>query len=178
MTIARLYVSPKEPKEGRLVLEGHDHHHLSRVLRMRRGQEAGVLDGNGALGRAFIVEITASRTVIAMEYISRVDEEHPRLHLFQAIPEGKKMDNVVQACVELGVISITPFSSRRSRPLSAAGEGKVGRWRKIAVESSRLAGRPAGDSSTGLGGSTGRAARDGRLPLRRTGEREKTLRGA
>lgn len=141
MTTARTYVDPDLLSIGRLVLEGEEHHHLSRVLRIRKGQPVSILDGQGSVGRAAIIEVASTKTVVEIEGIHRIEEERPRLHLFQALPRGAKMDHVVQWGVELGAATIEPFSSRRSRPLDEAVERRIERWRKIAVESSRVAGR-------------------------------------
>ena len=142
MTVARLYVSSQALAAGRLSLAGGEHHHLSRVLRMRKGQEVQVLDGRGMVGRGAIVEMTSSHTVIAVEEIRRVGEEKPRLHLYQALPRMRKMDDVVQWGVELGASSITPFSCQRSLPVPKPASKRMERWRRIALESSRVAGRP------------------------------------
>jgi 16S rRNA (uracil1498-N3)-methyltransferase len=141
LTIARFYVSSEELSGGRVVLAGQDHHHLSRVLRMRRGQEVTVMDGCGLVGRASIHEITPMQSIIVVEELVKMDEEQPRLHLYQAIPGAKKMDTVVRGAVESGICFIIPFSCHRSGSTRELSSGKMERWRKIALETSRLAGR-------------------------------------
>lgn len=140
MTLAKVYVPPQDLGEGRLALDGDDHHHLARVLRMRPGERVVVLDGRGGVGAARIVEMTRSLTTLHIASITRREEERPRLHLFQALPAGRKMETVLQAGVELGAHAIVPFASRRSRELKADA-ARVERWNKLALESSRLAGR-------------------------------------
>ncbi len=49
------------------------------------------------------------------------DTELPcRISLFQALPEGKKMDGIISKAVELGVYEIIPMETRRSDRLSDA----------------------------------------------------------
>ena len=141
MTVPRFYISSQQLHEGRLALEGDNHHHLSRVLRLHKGDEVKVLDGEGLVARGQVVEITSSQAVIDVSTVDRLQEEKPRMHLFQALPQGKKMDEVIQRCVELGVHAIHPFTCLRSRSLDVVDENKLRRWKKIAKESSRTAGR-------------------------------------
>jgi 16S rRNA (uracil1498-N3)-methyltransferase len=125
-----------------VVLEGHQYHHLSHVLRMRPGQEVIVFDGGGLVGRASISDITPTQAVIAVDKLKRIDREKPKLHLYQAIPKMKKMDTVIQNAVEMGIYSVVPVRCSRSISRCSSGADRLQRWRKIAVESSRLAGRP------------------------------------
>ncbi|MFW6113637.1 MAG: RsmE family RNA methyltransferase [Actinomycetota bacterium] len=141
MTVAKLYVSPERLKKGSLALEGDAHHHLSRVLRIKHGEEIGILDGAGRIGRASVLDVSRNSTLVDVRDIMEIAEQKPRIHLYQALPRGKKMDRVVQSAVELGVFSIKPFACRRSIPLEGGGRKKVERWRRIALESSRVAGR-------------------------------------
>lgn len=142
MTTPVFYVPPQELCEGLLALRGPDHHHLSRVLRMRPGEKALIMDGEGRAGRAAVVAVGPSASTVKVEAISCVEKETPLFHLFQALPAGKKMEAAIQACVELGVDTVTPFASERSRPLRAASPEKVEKWRRVAREASRLARRP------------------------------------
>ena len=142
MTTARFYVPAEALLEGELTLEGAEHHHASRVLRMHNGETVLLLDGLGNVGRGTITGITSARTTLNVKEVSRAREERPRLYLYQAVPHGSKMDLVVQWSVELGAAVLVPFSSARSRKADVSLEKRVQRWRKIALETSRLAGRP------------------------------------
>ena len=141
MTVPRFYISSQQLQEGHLFLEGENHHHLSRVLRLRKEDEVEVLDGEGLVARGRVVDITSSRAVIDVASCHRLQEERPRMHLYQALPQGRKMDELIQRCVELGVHAFHPFTCTRSRPVDVVDENKKRRWKKIARESSRTAGR-------------------------------------
>lgn len=142
MTTARFYVPPAALLEGRLRLEGAEHHHASRVLRMRCGESVQVLDGMGGMGSGTVTEITADHTALTVSEVLHEQEKRPRLYLFQALPQGSKIDLVIQWGVELGCAVLVPFASARSRKVDIGLENRLQRWRKIALESSRLAGRP------------------------------------
>jgi len=100
------------------------------------------MDGEGGVANGSILEISSTYTSILVGGVHRVEEERPRLILYQALPQGRKMDAVVQWSVELGAAAVIPFSCSRSRPLDNKVNGRHERWCKIAAESSRVAGRP------------------------------------
>lgn len=58
----------------------------------------------------------------------------PRLHVLQALPKGRKLDEVIQALVELGVERITPVVAERSvlRLTSEKRKRAHRRWRAVA----------------------------------------------
>lgn len=141
MTVPKFYISSQQLHEGHLVLEGENHHHLSRVLRLQKEDEVEVLNGEGLVAWGRVAEITSFRAVIDVSTCDRLEEEKPRMHLYQALPQGRKMDEVIQRCVELGVHAVHPFSCARSKSLDVVDKNKMRRWKKIAVESSRIAGR-------------------------------------
>ncbi|OFW56003.1 MAG: hypothetical protein A2Y75_04645 [Candidatus Solincola sediminis] len=140
MTIPRLYIPTSRLKEGTINVEGHDHHYLSRVLRMHRDQEVMVLDGEGLVGSGRIREMSTSKTFIIVDSVERHPEEIPRIYLYQALISPGKMDRVVQDCAEAGA-SLVPFSSRRSRKSEDVAGERLNRWRKLAMEAWRLSGR-------------------------------------
>jgi 16S rRNA (uracil1498-N3)-methyltransferase len=142
LTTSRFYVSTQDLRAERLTLEGGDHHHASRVLRMRVGEGVILLDGRGLAGRGTIMGITPTHTTVAVDDRIMIEDESPRMHIFQALPGGTKMDIVVQLSVELGASSVKPFlSARASRPHGSLN-GRMDRWRRIALETARIAGRP------------------------------------
>lgn len=142
MTIPRLYVPAPRIEEGSITIEGHDHHYLSRVLRMHGNQELRLLDGKGLTGRGRILEIDYEKTTVMVEEVERFEREIPRLHLYQALLAGAKMDRVAQDCTEAGAASMVPFSCNRSRKIDEAAGQRLNRWRRLSLEAWRLTGRP------------------------------------
>ena len=63
--------------------------------------------------------------------------------LYQAIPKGDKMGEIVEKAVECGVTRIVPVLTERcvSRPDPKAMEGKRARWQKIAESAAKQSGR-------------------------------------
>lgn len=86
--------------------------HISRVLRLTAGDRVELLDGDGTVYAAEIVQ--TGRIVSArIASVERHSEGGCRLVVGQGILKGKKMDTVIQKCTELGVNGFIPFASSR-----------------------------------------------------------------
>jgi 16S rRNA (uracil1498-N3)-methyltransferase len=123
-----------------LVLDDGDRHHLRAVLRLPPGARVEVSDGAGGHAPAVLggdgeVVLAADATV--------TPPPRPRLDVVQALPKGRKMDDVVRACVELGVDRLLPVAADRSvtRLDGARAAKAVGRWRAVARAASEQARR-------------------------------------
>lgn len=125
-------------------ITGSDAVHISRVLRMKRGDLAVVCDG---CGNDLLCRISeAGEQAVELEILDRKPSEGEpglRLRLFQCMPKSDKMDFIVQKAVELGAAEIIPVISKRcvSRPDSGSTEKKRARWQRIADEAAKQCGR-------------------------------------
>ena len=126
-----------------VLITGNDAAHISKVLRMKRGDLAVICDGNGTdlLCRILTVGDTAE-----LEILDRKPSEGEptvRLRLFQCSPKSDKMDFIVQKAVELGAAEVIPVISKRcvSRPDPKSAEKKRERWQRIADEAAKQCGR-------------------------------------
>ncbi len=127
------------------VLSGPEHHHLSRVLRLKEGDAVSLFDGEGRGYDGVIESVGKDATRIRLgEKDRRSVEPSLRVVLAQAIPHHDKMDLVVQKTTEIGVAVIVPILSQRSvmRPGPASGR-RLERWRRIVAEAARQSGRLA-----------------------------------
>lgn len=116
-------------------LSAEESYHISRVLRLQTGTEIELMDGQGGVYTAIIVE--AGRIVIA-RLIRRREETiggSMQLWVGQGLLKGKKMDGTVQQCTELGVTRLIPFfSSRCQGSLRELRERqKAERWDRIVI---------------------------------------------
>ena len=118
-------------------------HHLH-VVRQQPGDELVLFNGEGGQVRARLVEVgkrRASAEVLAHE---AVDVELPfRVTLVQGLPEGSKMDWIVEKAVELGAAAIQPLAARRS-VVKLAGDRadkRLAHWQAVVVSASEQCGR-------------------------------------
>lgn len=119
------------------VLEGENARHISKSLRMKKGEELTLVTPDNTQCECVISEITSDFTVVGIKEKKPCENEPDVLvTLYQALPKGDKMDYIVQKCVELGISRIVPMISARcvSRPDEKSLKKKCERWQKIALQ--------------------------------------------
>lgn len=127
-------------------------HHLRGVLRLEPGDPVVLTDGAGATLAARLERDVA----VATADVRRRPARRPAIHVLQAIPKGRRLDDVVRTCTELGVDRITPVRAERSVPRLHGGRATkaVGRWQAVAraaAEQARNPWRPRVDAPATLG---------------------------
>lgn len=144
MRIPRIFHPGSLPQQGQVSLSDEAANHVSRVLRMKAGQEILLFDGSGAQFPCIIKESNKkSVTVDVLECITQNLESPLDLHLGQVLSRGEKMEFTIQKSVELGVNVITPLISERCGvKLNAERfDKKWSQWQKIAIAACEQCGR-------------------------------------
>lgn len=146
----RFYAPPKDI--GTLVTLSRDEtHHLTRVLRLKPGDEAFVLDGCGREYRCTLLKIEHDRAKLeVIEELLDSVESPVRITLCQSLAKGEKFDLVIQKATELGVSSIVPLLADHAdvRLTDERWENRLGRWRRISLEALKQCG---GRTIVGIG---------------------------
>jgi 16S rRNA (uracil1498-N3)-methyltransferase len=138
LTSNHFFVKQKDLHPPYARLGGEEHHHLSRVLRVRPGEKVWLVDEQGSSFRAEVVEVERWQTRLLL-----LEKEEPspakiRLILAQALIKPKNMDLVIQKATELGVREVVPVEASRSVLRLEGREGaKVERWQRIAREAAK-----------------------------------------
>lgn len=118
--------------------------HMSRVLRMKLGENFTLSTQDGQIHQCQISAIDTS-SVIGVILSSAPSDCEPTLSitLYQALPKGDKMELILQKAVELGVHKIVPMQTARcvSRPDAKAMAKKCQRYRKIVEAAAKQSGR-------------------------------------
>lgn len=128
----------------KIVLNEEQSRHISKSLRMRTGDMITVCNGNGIDYGCIIDEITKTTVTLSVCYEQASDSEPSiQVSLYQGVPKGDKMEDIIQKCVELGIFSITPVLTKRSisRPDEKQAAKKQQRYAKIALEAAQQSGR-------------------------------------
>jgi 16S rRNA (uracil1498-N3)-methyltransferase len=132
-------------REGlRLELPSAAGSHLSKVLRVRSGDDVVVFAGDGYEYPASVESVRGGRVAVAIGEARAIDRESPlAVTLVQCIARADRMDVIVQKATELGVTRIVPVQSRRSvvRMDSAQAQSKIAHWRAIAAGACEQCGR-------------------------------------
>ena len=116
-----------------LLLPEEERHHLYKVLRARAGEAIEVVDGSG---RLFVAELSEGREAAVVEEHDAPSDEG-NVTLYQAVPKGRHMDLVVEKATELGVGAIVPLRTEHGVVRLDRGDGKVERWRRVALAAAR-----------------------------------------
>ena len=128
------------------MLAAEEARHLRDVLRLKRGDEAFVFDGEGREYRCLVAEAVrdGARLDIREEVEAARPESTLSLTLGVALLKSEKFDLVVQKTTELGVARVVPvltkFADVRFKE-AAEGERRVVRWKRIALEAAKQSGR-------------------------------------
>ncbi len=128
----------RELIEANAILRGDDHKHLSRVLRLKPGDQVVVNDENGQDYSGKIDYIEKDHTmVILLEKIQISNESNVEITLYQALPKSGKLDLIVQKCTELGVNTIIPVITERVVVQNHSEFKKLDRLKRIALEAAK-----------------------------------------
>ena len=139
----RFYCPPSLATGATVDLPESVAHHLH-VVRMQPGAALTLFDGSGGQYQAVLAEIgkkRASATVIAHQAVE-VELPWP-VTLAQGLPEGSKMDWIIEKAVELGVAAVQPLAANRSvvRLSAERAEKRHAHWQGVIVAASEQSGR-------------------------------------
>ncbi len=125
-------------------LDEEQSRHIAKSLRMRVGDMLTLSCGDGSDYGCMIEEINAAHVVLKRCY-KQANNSEPgvRVHIYQGVPKGDKLEDVIQKCTELGMTELTPVLTHRSvsRPDGKAAMKKQARYQKIALEAAQQSGR-------------------------------------
>jgi 16S rRNA (uracil1498-N3)-methyltransferase len=144
MRLTRVYSASKIGSQPQLALSGQAGLHLSRVLRLKQGNELTLFDGSGGEYRGRIEAVAADKVIVQVLDFDPVERESPlQVTLLQGISRGERMDWTIQKATELGVTRIIPVSSARSM-VKLRGERARRRhehWQGVAISACEQCGR-------------------------------------
>ncbi len=132
----RFYVEPGTVRGRQISLGQELVHRLSRVLRMRPGEQFVIFDGSG---REWVVELREMSRREAVAAIVGQAEPPPApevsLTLYMGLIKEPRFELVLEKATELGVEAIVPVVTKRSvvRPWKEGG-AKQERWRRLIIE--------------------------------------------
>jgi len=146
MRIPRFYDSQDLQTGLSISLSDSAVQHISRVLRMRSGEQIILFNGDG-------FDYTATLSAVEKRSVrAHIDSKAPsttesnlRVHLGQTLSRGERMDFAVQKSTEMGVCEITPlFSERCEVKLPPERQSKrIKHWQQTAISACEQSGRAA-----------------------------------
>jgi len=138
--LPRFYAPDLAPDNGSVRLSPDESHHLSRVLRLVKGDLATVFDGRGVEWRARVE--SASRDGARLSLLEPVQSRMPAvaIGLAQAVLKHEAMDDVIRDCTMVGVAEIHPLVTSRTTVKTGAFKTAPERWRRVALASAKQCG--------------------------------------
>jgi 16S rRNA (uracil1498-N3)-methyltransferase len=119
------------------LLDGETAEHLRRVLRAEPGQQYELSDNQSV----YLAEIEAlQKRAVRFRILERLAVEPlpVRLTLLASLIKFDRFEWIIEKATELGVDRIVPVAAARSeKGLEQAAGKRLGRWRRIALESSQ-----------------------------------------
>jgi 16S rRNA (uracil1498-N3)-methyltransferase len=143
----RCYISSTDWAAGEMLLSPEEAHHLLHVVRADPEEPVQAFDGRGheASCRIQVSGKHRNREVrLTPEDVRYTDPPHTAIHLFQCVPKGNAMDDIVEKAVEIGVCAIHPLLSERVVARWDAGERqrRRERWHRIIISAGKQCGTP------------------------------------
>lgn len=126
-----------------IALPDHVAHHLQ-VLRLEPGAKITLFNGQGGEYVATIDTLDRRRAMAGIKLFSPREAELPHaVTLAQALPEGSKMDWIIEKAVELGVTALQPLSAQRCvvRLSAERAAKKSAHWQGIIIAAAEQCGR-------------------------------------
>lgn len=134
MEITRVFSLDCLEVGGTFRLSEEEAHHVRKVLRGRPGDTLEIVDG---ARRLFAAELLDGREASVLEERRADAAAEKEVVLYQAVPKGRHTDLVVEKATELGVSRVVPLVTERGVVRMERGDGKVGRWRRVAEAAAR-----------------------------------------
>lgn len=124
------------------MLKGDEHHHLTKVVRIRPRENVWLLDERGTTYLARVEDVTENATRMKILEVETSREKRLHLTLAQALIRGRRLELVLQKSAELGAHAFLPVMTARALPRGEKNlEYKLARWRAIVRSAAKQSGR-------------------------------------
>lgn len=144
MRLSRIYQNTTLQPGTTVILDQRASHYLLHVLRIKVGYSLILFDGQGHSANVKVQECNRKDVVVIIGDFFEENVESPlKIHLYQGVCRGEKMDFVIQKAVELGVSAITPLITERCQ-LSLDDKRRDNRlehWQQVIISACEQSGR-------------------------------------
>lgn len=138
MTIHHFFVEAQKIHFPEVIIYGREHHHLARVLRLKRGERVRIFNEKREIFSAIIKRVEPERTILVLEGPMESEKIEVPLTVAQACLKPKMMDWLIAKMAELRVAKVVPLITRRTMiKIKGNSRNKIGRWKRLAMESAK-----------------------------------------
>jgi 16S rRNA (uracil1498-N3)-methyltransferase len=134
------FFSPEIPADSpELVITGDEAAHAAKSKRLREGDDARVIDGQGTVALTTVVGSRKSTLTLAITERWTEPPTRPQVHVFGATPKGQRLDKMLDMLAQAGAASWRPLETKLG--VVEPGANKLDRAQRIAIESAKQCGR-------------------------------------
>lgn len=131
------YVPPPQIHTDTATITDSEQHHLRNVLRLTPGATIRIIDGQGNVYTAEVLDIGTNRKpsearILTHEFHASV---LPSLTLFQGLPKNDKMVLILQKATEIGVTQIVPMYAEHV--LQKPSQNRYERWHRVVISATK-----------------------------------------
>ena len=131
------YVPPPQIHTDTATITDSEQHHLRNVLRLTPGATIRIIDGQGNVYIAEVLDIGTNRKPSEARILTH--EFHasllPTLTLFQGLPKNHKMELILQKATEIGVTQIVPIYAAHA--LQKPSQNRYERWHRVVISATK-----------------------------------------
>jgi 16S rRNA (uracil1498-N3)-methyltransferase len=138
--LPRFYAPDLSAERAIVALRADEALHMTRVLRMKAGEEAAVFDGRGTEFRAVIETAVRDRAVLRLiERLEVPPQPSVLIALVLAVLKGSGMDDAVRDATMMGAESIVPLLTAHTdvKASTVRRPEVLDRWNRIALASAK-----------------------------------------
>ena len=140
MTMPTTFVDSDLVEGAVLVMEGPSSRYLSRVLRVRSGDEVRLLHEGGVRAFGEVCSVSREAVTCRIRRVETVCRPSPAIHLVFSPLKRKAIQTVVTGCSELGIARFVLVPMRRS--VARSSPDRIDHLRELAREACRQVGWP------------------------------------
>jgi len=97
-----------------LLTDSQENHHLSNVVRLKKGEKLQLFNGDGLEAEGVILKIDQNCSAISVGKTYERKSNQPNLILACAVPKKSKFETIIEKTTELGVNEIIPLVTKRT----------------------------------------------------------------
>jgi 16S rRNA (uracil1498-N3)-methyltransferase len=113
MPAERYFISQNFLLKEKLWLKDQEFHHLKNVMRSEEGDLVELVNGNGFLASAILLQIEKKQALLQIETLDHLPRPSTQLILVQAMPRINRLDFILEKGTELGMNAIWLFPGNR-----------------------------------------------------------------
>ena len=111
----RFLCKKKLVKDHVVELDSDFYHHAIRVLKIKTNESIVLFNENGKEFYCKIQKILKKSVLVEIQYeLDSLSDKRSSIKVFQSIPKGNLIDDLIEKSVELGVTSFNPVISKRT----------------------------------------------------------------